>query len=89
MHDLTFTAFAVCRPPFQREQDIIPVWSQTKKRDYLHPISTDYFFILVAWFNSYVSFIILILHVLFVKLQEFQIRAIKDANFSEHFVQSP
>ena len=38
------------------------------KSEYLQPIWTDYFFILIACFYSYVSFIIPLLHVLFVKL---------------------
>ena len=38
--------------------------------------------------SSYVSFIILLLEVLFAKLKEFEIRAKKDDNFSVYFVQS-
>ena len=38
--------------------------------------------------SSYVSFIILLLQVLFVKLKEFEIRAKKDDNFAVYFVQS-
>lgn len=44
----------------------------------------DYFLFL----SSYVSFIILLLQVLFVKLKEFEIRAKKDDDFSVYFVQS-
>ena len=70
--DLTFTAFAVCRPPFLLEEDIFPVW---REREYLQPIFTVYFSILIACFYCYASFIILLLHELLVKLKEFQIQA--------------
>ena len=47
----------------------------TRKREYLQPIFTVYFSILIACFYSYASFIILLLHELLVKLKEFQIQA--------------
>jgi len=59
---------------------------ETGKR--LQPISTDYFFILIACSYSYASFIILLLYALFVKLKEFQNKAKKDDSFSVYFVQS-
>ena len=57
-------------------------------RERLQPISTDYFFILIACFYSYASFITLLLYALFVKLKEFQNKAKKDDSFSVYFVQS-
>ena len=42
--------------------------AQTQKREYLQPICSVYFFILIACFYSYASFIILLPYVLFVKL---------------------
>ena len=45
-----------------------------RKREYLRPIFTHYFYILIACFYSYVSFIILLPHELLVKVNEFQIQ---------------
>ena len=73
--DLTFPAFAVCRPPFLLEEDIFSRLEGTRKREYLQPIFTLYLSILIACFYSYASFIILLLHELLVKLKEFQIQA--------------
>ena len=64
-HDLTFPAFAVYRR-FNAET-FVPFRGKAKS-EYLQPICTDYFFILIPCFYSYVRFIILLLHVLFVKL---------------------
>ena len=59
---------------------------ETRKREYLQPICTDYSFILIACFYSYSSFIILLLYVLFVKLKEFQTRAKKDDNYFSLYI---
>ena len=56
--------------------------------EYLQPICTDYFFILIACFHSCASLIILLLAVLFAKLKEFQIRAKKDGNFDSLYILS-
>ena len=61
--DPIFAAFAVCRPPFLLEEEIF------RKREYLQPVFSDYFYILIACFYSYASFIILLLHELRVKLR--------------------
>ena len=68
---LTFCAFAVCRLPFQREEDIFPL---LRKRGNVSTFSQlvptivptiSSFWLLV--FYCYASFIILLLHVPFVK----------------------
>ena len=67
--DLTFPAFAVSTRGghFSRLEG-------TRKREYLQPIFTHYFYTLIACFYSYASFIILLQHELLVKLKEFQIQ---------------
>ena len=81
--DPTFPAFAVCRPPFLLEGSRGGHFSRlegTWKREYLRPIFTHYF-ILIACFYSYASFVILLLHELRVKLRV--------SNSSRKYITSP
>ena len=68
--DLTFPAFAVCRPPFLLEEDIFPVWRERENVSICSPFLLSY-----RLLYSYASFIILLSHELLVKLKEFQIQA--------------
>ena len=74
--DLTFPAFAVCRPPFLLEENIFPFGGNAKTCVFAaHFYCLFLHFDSFACFYSYASFIILLLHELLVRLKEFQIQA--------------
>ena len=80
--DLTFLRLPFAGRSFNARRTFFPFGGNAKTCVFAaHWYSTDYFFILIAWFIMF----LLNLHVLFVKLNEFQIWAKKDDNFSVLF----